>query len=105
MGDLKIYRVAGACGLAAIALFFVEFPFYLVRSNFPGVTEPTKIAEFTARYATNIMTCVFLDLFILSLMMVFAAGFRHLIRRADAEQQAGDRQDRNGQHQRLADLL
>jgi len=85
MGDLKIYRVAGACGLAAIALFFVEFPFYLVRSNFPGVTEPTKIAEFTARYATNIMTCVFFDFIILALLMIFLAGFRHLIRQADPQ--------------------
>jgi hypothetical protein len=31
------------------------------------------------------MACVFLDLIILSFFMVFAAGFRHMIRRADPQ--------------------
>jgi len=85
MDDLKIYRWSGACGLAAIAAFFIEFPFYLVRAGFPGVTDPVKIADFTATYGTNIMTCVFLDFIILTLIMIFLAGFRHLIRQADVQ--------------------
>jgi len=83
VNDLKIYRITGACGLAAIAVFFIEFPFYLVRSGFPGVTDPVKIADFTTTYGTNVMTCVFFDFIILTLMMIFLAGFRHLIRQAD----------------------
>ena len=85
MDDQKIYRWSGACGLAAIALFFVEFPFYLVRAGFPGVTNPVKIAGFTATYGTNVMTCVFFDFIILTLLMIFLAGFRHLIRQADVQ--------------------
>jgi len=85
MDDQKIYRWSGACGLAAIALFFIEFPFYLVRSGFPGLTDPAKITEFTATYGTNIMTCVFLDFLILTLVMIFLAGFRHLVRHADVQ--------------------
>ena len=84
MDDLKIYRWSGACGLAAIAVFLIEFPFYVVRSGYPGVTDPVKIIDFTATYGTNVMTCVFLDLIILTLVMIFLAGFRHLIRQADA---------------------
>jgi hypothetical protein len=48
MDDQKIYRWTGASGLAAIALFFVEFPFYFVRAGFPGVTDSAKITDFTA---------------------------------------------------------
>jgi len=81
--DQKIYRWSGACGLAAIALFFIEFPFYLVRAGFPGLTDPAKITEFTATYGTNIMTCVFFDFIILTLVLIFLAGFRLLIRQAD----------------------
>jgi hypothetical protein len=85
MNDLKIYRWTGACALAAIAVFFIEFPFYLVRTGFPGVTDPVKIADFTATYGTNVMTCVFFDFIILTLIMIFLAGFRHLIRQADVQ--------------------
>jgi len=85
MDDQRIYRWTGACGLAAIALFFIEFPFYLVRAGFPGVTDPGKITDFTAAYGTNVMICVFFDFIILTLVMIFLAGFRHLIRQADKQ--------------------
>ncbi|HVN18946.1 MAG TPA: hypothetical protein VMU05_09240 [Dongiaceae bacterium] len=85
MEDQKVYRRTGACGLAAIAAFFVEFPFYLVRAGFPGVTDPGKISDFTATYGTNVMICVFFDFIILTLFMIFLAGFRHLIRQADKQ--------------------
>jgi len=85
MNDRRIYRLAGICSLATIAVFFIEFPLYLVRGAFPSITESSRLAEFAARNATNIMTCLLLDLFILTLFMVFAAGLRHLIRRADAQ--------------------
>lgn len=85
MDDQKIYRWSGACGLAAIAVFLIEFPFYLVRSGFPGVTDPAKLVDFTATYGTNVMICVFLDFIILTLVMIFLSGFRHLIRQADVQ--------------------
>lgn len=87
MNDLKIYRWAGVGAVASIAVFLIEFPFYFVRGAFPGVTDPVKIAEFTARNATNVMTCVFLDFIILGLIMIFLAGFRCLIGRSDPQQE------------------
>jgi hypothetical protein len=87
MTDQRIYRIAGTCSLVAIAVFFIEFPFYLVRGHFPSIIQPDKLPDFTARNATNIMSCVFLDLVILSLFMIFAAGYRHLIRRVDRQQE------------------
>jgi len=85
MNDPKIYRWAGGSALAAQVVFFIEFPFYLVRGAFPGVTELTKLSEYTARNATNIMTCVFLDLVILTFVMIFSVGLRHLIRRSNPQ--------------------
>ena len=85
MNDLKIYRWSGAAALVSIALFFTEFPFYLMRGAFPSVTETSKLAEYTFRNATNIMICVFFDFLILALLVVFCAGLRDLIRRADPQ--------------------
>jgi hypothetical protein len=85
--DGKIYRIAGISSLASIALFFIEFPFYLVRGDFPLGSESAKLPEYVARNATNIMTCVFFDLIILSLILIFIAGLRHLIRRTDPRQE------------------
>lgn len=82
MDDRKIYWWSGVCALTTIALFFLEFPFYLVRGPFPGMIEYYR-PDLALRNATNIMTCVFLDLFILGLFMVFSAGLRHLIRQSD----------------------
>lgn len=87
MTDRQIYRIAGVCSLAAIACTFLEYPFYLARSGFLTVTDPAAIVDFTNRNATNIMCCVFLDFLILPLIVVFAAGFRHMILRADAQQE------------------
>ncbi|HEY1210320.1 MAG TPA: hypothetical protein VGE85_13185 [Terracidiphilus sp.] len=85
MNDQKIYRIAGISALACIAVFFIEFPFYLVRTPFPGLAASDKLADFAAQNATNIMCCVFLDLIILTLFMIFFAGVRHLIRQAKHE--------------------
>lgn len=93
MTDQRIYRIAGISSLACVATFFIEFPFYLVRSPFPGLAATAKLPDFAARNATNIMCCVFLDLIILTLLMIFFAGIRHLIRTA------------NPQHEWLASLF
>jgi Domain of unknown function (DUF4386) len=83
MSDQRIYRIAGICSLAAVATFFIEFPFYLARGPFPAMTEPLRLADYAARNAANIMTCVLLDFVILTLVLIFSAGFRHLLHQSD----------------------
>jgi len=85
MTDQKIYRIAGISALAGIAVFFIEFPFYLVRTPWPGLAASDKLGDFAARNGTNVMCCVFLDFIILTLLMIFLAGVRHLIRQANPE--------------------
>jgi hypothetical protein len=87
MSDVKIARWTGACGLAGIAFFLIEFPFYFFRGPFPTMAEAWKLTEYTARNDLNIMTCVLLDLIILGCLMVFTAGLRRVICRADARQE------------------
>ena len=93
MDDLKVYRWTGACALASVAVFFIEFPLYLIRSPFPGLAASNKLPDFAAHNATNIMSCIFLDLIILTLLMIFIAGVRHVIRQG------------NPQHEWLANLF
>ena len=87
MNDQKIYRWAGICSLAAQAFFFIEFPFYVVRTGSPIVTDAAKLTDYTARNDMNIMACAFLDFIILTLIIIFLAGFRHLILKADSQQE------------------
>jgi len=87
VSDIRIYRVSGVCALASIAVFFIEFPFYLGRGAFPSPAESYRLVEFTARNTRNIMSCVLLDLLILGLLSIFLAGFRHLVLRADPRQE------------------
>ena len=82
MDDLKIYRFAGACGLAAIVLFFVEFPTYFQRGAMPALSDTVTLSGFTARNTGNILIVVLLDMLIYCGFLVFLAGFRHLIRQA-----------------------
>ena len=85
MDDRKIYRIAGLSALVCILTFFIEFPFYCVRSPWPGLAASEKLGDYAARNGTNIMCCVFLDFIILSLLMIFLAGVRHLIRQTNHE--------------------
>ena len=88
MSDSKIYRLSGTCALASIVIFFIEFPLYFVRVvPFSSMAESSKFPAYAFKNGTNIMACVLLDLFILSSIMIFSAGLRHLIRQADRRQE------------------
>ena len=85
MHDLKIYRLAGGCGLAIIVLTLVEFPTYFLRGPMPPLTDTIKLSNFIAKNTGNVLTVVLLDMLIYCGFLVFLAGFRHLIRQARPE--------------------
>lgn len=85
ISDVKAYRWTGACGLASIALFFVEFPLYFLRGPMPSFETTTNLGAYATRNATNMLTVIFLDMVIYCLVLVFLAGFRHLVRQARPE--------------------
>jgi len=53
MNDQKNYRIAGVSALASIATCFIEFPFYLVRTAWPGLTASDKLGDFAAPEQTQ----------------------------------------------------
>ena len=85
MNDLKIYRWGGACGLAAIILFLVEFPIYFLRGPVPLLADTNKLSDYIAKNTGNVLTVVLLHVLIYCGFLVFLAGFRYLIRQARPE--------------------
>lgn len=79
MSNARIYRISGICALAAIAITCCEYPLYMVRGTFPGLSDSAGMVEFTARNAHNIYSCLLLEGVIVTLIMVFLAGLRHMI--------------------------
>jgi hypothetical protein len=85
MNDLKVFRWTGAFGVAAFVLVLAEFPLYVSRGPTPLLEDTTKYANFMTKNSGNVLTCVVLDMLIFVGILVFLAGFRHLIRQARAD--------------------
>lgn len=85
MSDLQVLRYAGASGIASFVVFLVALPLYFVGTGAP--------VEDTARfnhYVTSINTAILIrtslaDPLIFVGLLVFLAGFRHLIRQVRQE--------------------
>lgn len=86
MSDLTVRRWAGAFGVAGFVVFLVALPLYFV-----GMTDaPLEDAERFSDYVTSVNTSILIrtslaDPLIMVGLMVFLAGFRHLIRQARQE--------------------
>lgn len=86
MNDLKMRRLTGAFGLASVVLWLGIFPLYVVGAD-PSVSvyEGVATGEQLFRLHNVVFTRILLGLVLYVTLMVFAAGFRELIRRADPE--------------------
>ena len=86
MSDLTVRRWAGASGVAAFVVFVVALPLY-----FGGMTNaPLEDVERFSDYVTSVNRAILIrtslaDPLIMSGLLVFLAGFRHLIRQARQE--------------------
>ncbi len=86
MSDLTVRRWAGAFGVAGFGVFFVALPLYFI-----GMTNaPLEDAERFSDYVTSVNTSILIrtslaDPLIFVGLLVFLAGFRHLIRQARQE--------------------
>ena len=84
MNHLKMRRMTGASGLASVCIWLAIFPLYTMQppaSLYDG--GATAQALFTIRNV--VFTRILLGLGLYVTLMVFAVGFRELIRRADEE--------------------
>ncbi len=75
------YRVAGVCGLLSIILFSIEIPLYAARGPMPS-RDASSLVAYATEHATNMLIVVLLDILICSMLLLFLAGFRRLIREA-----------------------
>lgn len=84
MNDLKVYRWTGISGLAVVLFSWSQFPLYMIDG---GVSAYDS--EGLAKHLYNIkniaLTRVLLDQCLYISAIIFAAGFRHLIRQARAD--------------------
>lgn len=82
MHDLNVRRLTGAFGLAIVALSWAMFPLYLVPGPAPQFQDTASFIDYWTSINGIVLTRVLLDLLECACLLVFAAGFRHLIRQA-----------------------
>ena len=82
MYDLKVLRWTGACGVAAGVLLLVASPLYVVMGTPPSLGDGALFSAYVTRNNIILFTTKLVDVIYLVGFIVFAAGLRHLIRRA-----------------------
>jgi hypothetical protein len=84
MTDSSIARTTGVCALACVALTWAQFPLWMIGSP-ASVYDGQAFGEHLFNIRNVAFTRILLDQGIYFSIMIFAAGFRHLVRQAKAE--------------------
>jgi hypothetical protein len=82
VNDLKMYRVTGIFGLAMVVFWLSQFPLYMQGDAGISVYDGAALGRSLYRIQNIVFTRLLLDMGLYITGMVFAAGFRDLIRRA-----------------------
>jgi hypothetical protein len=77
----NIWRVTGFAGIACVVLSWAQFPLWMVGSP-PSVYDGAAFARHLLSIRGVVFTRVLMDLGIYASMMVFAVGFRQLVKQA-----------------------
>jgi hypothetical protein len=85
MNDLKMRRLTGVFGLASVVLWLGIFPLYMVQDPSISFYDGAATGEELFRIHNVVFTRILLGLGLYVTLMVFAVGFRDLIRRAGPE--------------------
>ncbi|MGO8733980.1 MAG: hypothetical protein ACLQVM_14500 [Terriglobia bacterium] len=81
MSDLRVSHWTGAFGVAAVVLWLSQFPLYMMGSP-PSVYDGAAFGQHLLSIKNIAFTRILLDQGVYVAIMVFAAGFRYLIRQA-----------------------
>jgi hypothetical protein len=84
MSDFKIYRLTGICGLAVVLFSWSQFPLYTMFGG-AAAYDDEALSQHLYVIKNIALTRILLDLCLYVAGMVFAAGFRHLIRQVRAD--------------------
>ena len=83
MNNSKVFRLTGVFGLAVVALGLAQFPLYMT-GNPPSVYDGAAYGQYLFAIRNVVFTRILLDMGLCVALMVFAAGFHHLIWQARA---------------------
>jgi hypothetical protein len=81
MNDLRVFHWTGAFGVAAVVFWLSQFPLYMMGSP-PSIYDGAAFGQHLFSIRNIALTRILLDQGVYVTTIVFAAGFRHLIRRA-----------------------
>lgn len=84
MTESSIARTTGICALACVVFSWAQFPLWMV-GNPASVYDGQGLVNHLAGIRNIALTRIALDQCIYISMMVFAAGFRHLVKKAKPE--------------------
>jgi hypothetical protein len=85
MNHQRMRRLTDVFALASVVLWISIFPLYMVKDPSISFYDGTATAQELFRIQNVVFTRILLGLSLYVTLMVFAVGFRDLIRRADAE--------------------
>ncbi len=85
MNDVKVWHWTGWFGLVGVVLFLCEIPLYLVGVPVPPINDAAAHSQHLANIRVVALTRVLLNMGFYVCLMVFTAGFRHLIRRTRSD--------------------
>ncbi|MBN1926284.1 MAG: hypothetical protein JW798_10640 [Prolixibacteraceae bacterium] len=83
MKNSKIIYWTGIIGLIGTLLFFFEIPLWILPGTPPPFSHELAYADHLAGIRIIALTRILIDLFMYMCLMVFFAGFRHLIKISD----------------------
>ena len=75
--DLKVFRWTGWFGLAGVIFLAIEIPLWILPGAAPLISDAVAHAQYLADIRVIALTRVLLDMYMS--LMVFFAGFRHLV--------------------------
>jgi hypothetical protein len=83
--DVSVVRRTGWFGLVGFAVFLIELVLRILPGSVPLISDAVSHTRFLAENRGFVVTWVLLDMAMYACLMVFFAGFRHLIIRKRAE--------------------
>lgn len=84
MGDLKMKRMTGIFALASVVLWLAIFPLYMAGDPSVSLYDGDAIVRDFVRMQKIVLTRVLLGLALYVTLMIFAVGFREVIRKSNA---------------------
>ena len=85
MNDLNVRRLTAAFGLLLVALNWAMFPLYVLPGSQPPFQDTARYIDYWTSNTGIVLTRVLLDIVFCACLLVFAAGFRHLIRQTRSD--------------------